>query len=262
MRKSRDIIPSFDDILFESRNKEYGAYQLRKRYNRVVAAGVLISVFLGSAAVIIPSLNRDNTEYSVAGGGRYIEMEMEKLPPPEEMIYVAPPPPPPERTAAEEVVKYVPPVIVDTVFPMDQQPLATDEAITREPESEEEVYSNGIGEELFPGDGSAGDGEIFFLVEEMPTFRGGGLDKFREWITKRTNYPQAAIDAKIKGTVFITFVVEKDGSVSNVSIIKGVHPLLDNEAIKVISESPRWTPGMQRGQPVRIRYQIPVSFTL
>jgi protein TonB len=94
----------------------------------------------------------------------------------------------------------------------------------------------------------------------MPTFKGGGLDEFRLWVGKRTNYPQAAIDNKIRGTVFLTFIVEKDGSVSNVSIIKGVHPLLDNEAIKAISESPKWTPGLQRGLPVRVRFQIPLSF--
>ena len=119
-----------------------------------------------------------------------------------------------------------------------------------------------MGDELMTGEGAYGQGDVFFLVEVMPTFRGGGLDKFREWLYKRTNYPQAAIDKKIKGTVFLTFIVEKDGSVSNVEVLKGVDPLLDSEAVRVISESPKWTPGLQRGQPVRIRYQVPMSFTL
>jgi protein TonB len=107
-----------------------------------------------------------------------------------------------------------------------------------------------------------GEGDALFLVEQMPTFKGGGIEKFREWITRHTNYPQAAVEAKIKGKVTLTFIVEKDGSISNISIIHGVHPLLDNEAVKVIAESPKWSPGLQRGQPVRVRYVIPVTFTL
>ena len=94
----------------------------------------------------------------------------------------------------------------------------------------------------------------------MPSFKGGGLEKFREWVTKRTNYPQAAYDNKIRGTVFLTFIVEKDGSVSNVTVVKSVDPLLDDEAVKAISESPKWTPGLQRGEPVRVRYSIPLNF--
>ncbi len=100
----------------------------------------------------------------------------------------------------------------------------------------------------------------FIMVEVMPSFRGGDINKFRQWLGTRTNYPQAAIEKKIRGTVFLTFIVEKDGSVSNVTVVKGVDPILDNEAIKVISESPKWTPGLQRGQPVRVRFQMPLNF--
>ncbi len=98
------------------------------------------------------------------------------------------------------------------------------------------------------------------FVEVMPSFRGGDDNRFREWVQKRTNYPQAAIDAKIRGTVFLTFIVEKDGSVTSVTVIKGVHPLIDNEAVKSISQSPKWAPGLQRGLPVRVRYQIALNF--
>jgi protein TonB len=261
MRKNRDIIPDFDDLLFESRNKDYGAYMLRKLYNRAIATGILVSTLIGCAAVIIPSLKKNRNEYIIAGGGRFVQVQMENLPPPEEMIYV-PPPPPPEKTGPQEVVKYVPPVVIDSIVPLDQRPITTDEALVQGPVTDQEDYSNGSGDELLAGAGSVGDGEALFMVEEMPTFRGGGIDKFREWIYKHTNYPQDAVDARIKGKVTLTFVVEKDGSVSNVEIVKGVHPLLDKEAVKVISESPKWSPGLQRGQPVRVRYVIPVTFTL
>lgn len=255
-------IPEFIDLLFEKRNKEYGAYYLRKRYNRVLAAGILISTIIGSASIIIPSIGKGSKDKIISGGGNFVQYEMENLPPPEEYVYVPPPPPPPEETSTEEILKYVPPVVVDSIPITEQKLITTDEALTQTTDSETSVYGNGFGEEIFTGEGSGGDGEEFFLVEVMPTFKGGGLDEFRKWVNRRTNYPQEAIDAKIRGTVFLTFVVEKDGSVSNVTVLKGVHPLLDNEAIKAISESPKWSPGLQRGQPVRVRYQIPLSFLL
>ena len=78
----------------------------------------------------------------------------------------------------------------------------------------------------------------------MPSFKGGDINKFREWVQKRTNYPQAAIDNKIQGRVFLTFIVEKDGSVSNVTVVKGVDPIIDDEAVKAIQASPKWSPGL------------------
>jgi protein TonB len=181
-------------------------------------------------------------------------------PPPEEKIYVPPPPPPSEAAKMPESVRYVPPVIVDTIIPIDQAPITTDQALASQDSEITDATGTAFGNGLLPDGGGTGDEEPLFIVEVMPTFKGGDQNKFRDWVGKRTNYPQAAIDGKIRGTVFLTFIVEKDGSVSSVTVVKGVHPLLDNEAIKAISESPKWTPGLQRGQPVRVRFQIPLSF--
>jgi protein TonB len=260
MKGRRNNIPDFDDLLFESRNREYGAYQLRKRYNSVVIGGLIIASLMGCAAVIIPFLLTPRNEQVVSGGGRYVQVQMDNLEPPREELYVPPAPPPPENTSAQDIVKYIPPEVVDTIVPFEKNQVTMDEVLAHSGEIRVENAGTGFGQDLLAGDGGADTGEPFFLVEVMPTFRGGDLNKFRDWVQKRTNYPQAAIDAKIKGTVFLTFIVEKDGSVSNVTVIKGVHPLIDNEAIKAISESPKWTPGLQRGQPVRVRYQIPLSF--
>ena len=79
---------------------------------------------------------------------------------------------------------------------------------------------------------------------------------------KRTNYPQAAVDSRIQGKVYLTFIIETDGSVSNVTIVKGVDPLIDVEAVRTIQSSPKWSPGLQRGQPVRVRYSMSLSFLL
>lgn len=260
--KKNDTIPDFDDLIFESRNREYGAYQLRKKYNNVLLAGVIIATFIGCSAVLIPFMINPEEEVLAGGRGRMVEVQIDLLEAPQEQIYVPPAPPPPQKAGIQEVVKYVPPVVVDTIVPIAETQISTDYILEHAGESNIEIEGGGGGDDLLSGTGDGGLDEPFFLVEVMPSFRGGNIDRFREWVNKRTNYPQAAIDGKIRGTVFLTFIVEKDGSVSNVTVLKGVHPLLDNEAIKAIAESPRWSPGLQRGQPVRVRFQIPLSFVL
>jgi protein TonB len=259
MKGRRNNIPDFDDLLFESRNREYGAYQLRKKYNSVLSTCIILASLLVCAAVIIPFAMKPDNEKIVSGGNSYVQVQMENLRPPDE-LYVPPAPPPPENTASREVVRYVPPVVVDSVKPFENRVVTTDEVLASSGDIQPVNAGIGIGDELFGVEGGTDSNDPFMLVEVMPTFRGGDINRFREWVQKRTNYPQAAIDAKIRGTVFLTFIVEKDGTVSNVTVIKGVHPLIDDEAVKAISESPKWTPGLQRGQPVRVRYQIPLSF--
>lgn len=252
-------VSDFDDLVFEHRNREYGAYQLRKKYNRAVLAGIIIASLFAISAVMIPFLYRPSTERIVSGGNGYVQVRMENLQQPEEKIYVPPAPSPPEASKMPESVRYVPPVVVDTVLAVKQTLVSTDEALASNDSDVFNATGSGFGDDLLPGDGT-GSEEPLFIVETMPTFKGGDINKFHDWVWKRTQYPEAALINKIRGTVFLTFIVEKDGSVSNVTIIKGVHPLLDEVAVKVISESPKWSPGLQRGQPVRVRFQIPITF--
>lgn len=104
--------------------------------------------------------------------------------------------------------------------------------------------------------------EIFVIVEDMPKFRGGDINKFREWVQKRVRYPELAAENGIQGRVFISFVVETNGNVSNVTITRSVDALLDEAAKEAVAASPKWEPGMQRGRPVRVRYSIPIIFQL
>ena len=261
MKISKNSAPGLDDLLFEGRNMEYGAYQLRKRYNRVLITGIIIASIVGCAAVIIPFVLVKTSEHIVSGGRGYVQVTMENLKSPDQEIYVPPTPPPPLKNI-QEIVRYTPPVVVDTIITIEKPTASVDEILTNTTDNQTEADKVGYGNELLSGDIGSGDGDAFFLVEVMPSFKGGGLDKFREWIFKNTIYPQEAIDRKIRGKVVLSFVVEKDGSVSNINVLKGVNPLLDNEAVKVISESPKWSPGLQRGQPVRFRYLIPLDFTL
>lgn len=250
----------FDDLLFRARNKEYGAYQLRKRYNSVVLAGIILATILVSTMVILPFVLTPHSDNILRGGSNYVQFQMENLDPPIDEYIVPPSPPPPEATHIQEIVKYTPPVVVDTILPMEATLATTDEALSQSTSEPTEVTGAGSGDNLLSGQNGSETDQPFFEVEVMPSFKGGDIGKFRDWVGKRTNYPQAAYDNKIRGKVFLTFIVERDGSVSNVSVVKGVDPLLDNEALKVISESPRWSPGLQRGQPVRVRFSIPVIF--
>ena len=249
-----------DDLLFEKRNREYGAYQLRKRYNAVMVTGLVAAVLIVCSAVIIPFVINSRSDAVLGGGSYYVKVEMESLEPPPDEIYVPPPPPPPQAATIQESQKYVPPVVVDTLLPLETAPAITDQFLNQATGDLLVSGASGVGEDLLTGQVGFDTDEPYFQVEVMPAFRGGDLNKFRDWVQKRTPYPQAAVDNKIRGTVYLTFIVERDGTVSNVTVVKGVDPLLDNEAVKSISESPRWTPGLQRGQPVRVRFSIPLNF--
>ncbi len=102
----------------------------------------------------------------------------------------------------------------------------------------------------------------FIRVEEMPTFRGGDQNKFAHWVQSNVQYPQIPAENGVQGKVFVEFVVEADGSVSNVMVVRKVDPALDAEAVRVISNSPRWLAGKQQGIPVRVRFTIVVNFQL
>ena len=104
--------------------------------------------------------------------------------------------------------------------------------------------------------------QIFFIVEDMPSFQGKGVDAFRQWVAQRLKYPEIAAENGISGKVFIQFVVEPNGVVDNVKVIRGVDPALDAEAVRVVKSSPKWKPGKQRGKAVRVAYTIPIVFVL
>lgn len=103
--------------------------------------------------------------------------------------------------------------------------------------------------------------EIFQIVEEMPAYPGGD-QKMMEYIAKNIKYPQIARESGIQGRVFVGFVVEPDGSVSNVKIMRGIGGGCDEEAMRVVKSMPKWKPGKQRGKPVRVSYTLPVNFKL
>ncbi len=103
--------------------------------------------------------------------------------------------------------------------------------------------------------------QIFMVVEQMPEFPGGE-EKLYRFLADSIRYPESAKESSIQGRVFVTFTVEKDGSISDARILRGIGGGCDEEALRVIQLMPKWNPGMQRGKPVRVQYNIPVKFTL
>jgi len=102
----------------------------------------------------------------------------------------------------------------------------------------------------------------FSVVENKPTFNGGDANEFSKWVNSNLSYPQEAKDKKIQGRVTLQFTVDTDGSVKDVKVLRGVNSILDDEAVRVISNSPKWEPGTQGGTPVRVTYVFPVIFQL
>lgn len=112
-----------------------------------------------------------------------------------------------------------------------------------------------------PGYSAPDSSEVFGVVEQMPSFRGG-QQKLMEYLAENTRYPEGLGESCIQGRVIVTFVVEKDGSISDVKVVKSVDPLLDKEAVRVVSSMPKWHPGKQNGVAVRVKYTLPVTFRL
>jgi TonB family protein len=105
----------------------------------------------------------------------------------------------------------------------------------------------------------AGKEPVYEKVDKMPLFNGKDAGEFALWIGKQIKYPEEALKKKIIGNVTVSFIVEKDGTVSNVKVVKGV-PELDGEAVRVVKSSPKWTPGVKDNSPVRVSFIIPINF--
>lgn len=106
-----------------------------------------------------------------------------------------------------------------------------------------------------------GKDKVYDIVEVMPQYPGG-MPELMQYLAKNIKYPIQAQKKGIEGRVTVRFIVEKDGSISNVTVVRHIHPLLDKEAMRVIKAMPKWSPGMLNGKPVRVKFNIPVAFRL
>ncbi len=158
-----------------------------------------------------------------------------------------PPPPPPQTTEVINIVNNdvnIQDELVLEESEADQDTRVSIDAFATEEEEETE------------------EDHVFVVVEDMPSFRGKGLDAFANYVQRNLEYPFIAQENGIEGTVFLRFIVDKDGSVIDVEVLRGVDPSLDEAAIAAVKRAPKWEPGRQRGQPVKVSCTIPIAFTL
>ena len=106
------------------------------------------------------------------------------------------------------------------------------------------------------------DDQPFVKVEQMPSFMGGDLMTFRNWVQSKVRFPQIAQENNISGRVLLMFVIERDGSLTNIQVLQTPDSSLSDEAIRVLKTSPKWTPGKQRNQSVRVKYTLPIDFRI
>jgi periplasmic protein TonB len=258
MKKDLDRIPDFDDIVFEIRNKDYGAYMLRRRYNRNVAISLLIAIVIMTASIIAPYLSARAMEERQKRAERQVAITMENLDQPDQTVAPPPPPPPPPAEAVQQV-KYIPPVVVDSVKPDENVALMTAEEAQAEVQNNEVVDAvQEVKEEVQEEDPEP---EPFIVVEEMPVPPGGAAGLLK-YIAENVKYPPIAQENNIEGKVIVRFCVTSKGGVDQVSVFKGVDPALDAEAIRVVKTLPAFKPGKQGGKPVPVWFTVPIVFQI
>jgi protein TonB len=257
MANEKKNIPAFDDIVFEMRNQEYGAYRLRKKYNRNVMIGMLIGIIIIGTAIITPYLNAKALENQRKRDQKLVELKMENLDQPQENVAPPPPPPPPPAEVVQQI-KYVAPVLVDTIKPEEVKQMMTADQAQNEVKNEEVTAVAEVQEEVKEEEAPV---EVFVVVEEMPTFPGGDAELMK-FINSNIQYPEIAKENNIQGRVILRFCVTYKGAVDQVQVLKPVDPALDNEAIRVIKMLPAWKPGKQGGKAVNVWYSVPVTFQL
>ena len=257
MKRIKEKVPGFDDIIFRGRNKEYGAYDLRRRYASTMSISLVAGLLIGASFFLVPYFAYDPVDYEP--GGR---IEVIAMPDPDLLTPPAPPEAPPAPKAPVEAMndmRFVPPEVVMDELASADGVMSADQLY--------QVISDGTATEVFPGDLTAEDpvvpvaSEPYTFVKEMPSFPGGNEALLR-YIMEHVNYPPDAAANGIQGTVLLRFVVSATGDVTRVEVTRSANPLLDDEALRVISALPRWKPGKQDGNPVPVWFSVPVIFVL
>jgi periplasmic protein TonB len=246
---------TLEDIVFETRNKEYGSFVLRKKFRKFLTIAFLITIIFAGTVILIPFIKALNNKEAKVVVVKNTVVEMEKvkddIPPP-------PPPPPPPPAAVEQQVKYIAPVVVDSTKEVVEIAIVNDVVETAVNEAPPEKVEVVVQEEKAIEE----EEPAFIIVEEPATFQGGDLNSFRTWVEKNLEYPAIAAENGISGKVYVQFAVNSKGEVVDVKVLRGVDASLDKEAVRVISTSPKWNPAKQGGRNVKQQFVIPLSFVL
>lgn len=251
---------SWNNMVFEGKNKSYGAYELRKENSKTSLIALGVGTLLFTALMALPLI-----DWGALGSKdeeKVTMVDMAKLapPPPPDKPLVPPPPPPPPAPKIDEV-KFVKPKIVEKEKVVEE--IKTIEELKDKNVGAKDVKGNDEGKILI--DEPAGDGDkdnkivedntIYNAVEVKPDFPGG-IAKFYAYVAKNFKTPD---DEEINGKIIVQFVVEKDGKLTDIKILRDLGFGTGKEAIRVLNSSPKWKPGIQNGRPVRVLYNLPIS---
>ena len=264
------------DLVFEGKNQAYGAYQLRKDTGKrnLKALITMFLIFAAIAAIVIAKVSIDNY---IASRNAAIEtdVELQSLAEKKEAKAEKKDEPEVEKIEIERVKSSV-------AFTVPE--IKKDDEVKEEQEikSQDELQETNTAIGAFNVEGNDETGgevlkakeviaepeppkveetKVFDVVEEMPQFPGGQA-ALLEYLAKNIKYPVVAEENGVQGRVIVTFVVERDGSITDVRVVKSVDPSLDKEAARVVKSMPKWQPGKQNGSAVRVKYTVPVTFRL
>lgn len=276
MAKIDLISRDWTEMVFEGRNKEYGAYRLRKNAGKRNLYS-LITIFIAALAIwggislvkFVESRTKSVAQTSVAQlsalnqpkkKAEVKQQKKVKLEQPEKVV---------ERVKSS--VKFTAPVIKkdDEVKPEDELKTQDELMSTKTAIGALDVKGNDdangevlkIKEAVAQPEPKPEVEKVFDVVEQMPSFPGGP-SALMEWLSNNVKYPVVAQENGVQGRVVVSFVVERDGSITDVKVVRGVDPSLDREASRVVRAMPRWIPGKQNGSAVRVKYNVPVAFRL
>jgi protein TonB len=259
------------DVVFEGRHKTYGAFDLRTHYERNMAKAILISIGVFVSAWLLFSmwLNRDKIETVMADGG--IIVDVDKYVPPVTPI-VKPPASSPQPHPASTAL--VTPTVVDEDEAIDETEIPPQEVLQTTNTGSTDVIGSSV--DVTTGTGN-GAGEIatpviaapeepvtpynFYEVDQLPIFPGGEKAMY-EYLQKNLSYPVLARESNLTGTVVVRFVVNKQGDVEQVEVLRTPSSLFNAEALRVIRNMPPWEPATRMGKPVATFYIIPLKFQL
>ena len=275
MSKIDLIDNSWVDLVFDGKNHAYGAYQLRKETGKRNIYSLLIMFAIGvaiAAVVAVKGVVENAMRNDVA---MEADVELAKLAEKQEAKVEKKEEPKIEKLEVEKVkssVKFTAPEIKkdDEVKPEDELKSQDDLSKINTAIGAFDVTGNdeAAGEVLKAKESIAQpeppkeeETKVFDVVEQMPSFPGGPSALF-EYLSKNIKYPVVAEENGIQGRVIVSFVVERDGSITDVRVVKSVDPSLDKEAQRVVKSMPRWIPGKQNGSAVRVKYTVPVTFRL
>jgi periplasmic protein TonB len=254
-------IESLDDIVFECRNKAYGAYELRRNYSKRGFIAILIAfviVFLVVGIPLIANIFSKNfpSEYHFTTID-LISINLVK----DDIIIEIPEPPAP--AIDKNAFTFKPPVIVDDIsnpgnefYSIDDLSNSINSGSVDTASGNLVIVISDVKTELIHSDPV----EVIH-VQEKPVFPGGEKELLR-YISSNIVYPELALEHEIEGTVYIRFVVTKTGEIGQTQVVRNIDPQLEAEALRIVKGMPRWTPGKNNGHPVSVWFMIPVKFKI